>query len=239
MQNYGIFRLDNAKAGGAIPGWVDRTLVFAWLPMFFAWLGPVYRDLARRYFSRSAGMLEPLLDVLESNSAWLIPLCVIFLVAAILNWLWYEWRAHRFGNTPRLCMAAGTMLINAAFMVCDPVKVYLAFAFSHSIEYMVFVWAFQRRRYAHELPHRPLLARVLRHPALAYVGFIGGVGVVYFLLSYYGRYIDPMPASQRPHFAGVSTAMWMSYWGIYQSIQHFYFDGFLWKMRRSSVRENL
>ncbi len=38
---------------------------------------------------------------------------------------------------------------------------------------------------------------------------------------------------------GYRTAKWLSYWGIYQSMVHFYFDGFLWKMRLSSVRANL
>ena len=38
--------------------------------------------------------------------------------------------------------------LGAAFLFFDPVKVYLAFAFSHAVEYMVFVWAILRRRYA-------------------------------------------------------------------------------------------
>ena len=38
-------------------------------------------------------------------------------------------------------------------VVVDPVRAFLAFSFSHAVEYMVFVWAFQRRRYAAPLPH--------------------------------------------------------------------------------------
>ena len=33
--------------------------------------------------------------------------------------------------------------------------------------------------------------------------------------------------------------LWLLYWGIYQSMVHFYFDGFLWKMRKKSVRANI
>ena len=64
----------------------------------------------------------------------------------------------------------------------SPLKVYIAYGFSHAVEYVVFVWAFQRRRYAEPLAHRPLLQRVLKHPVLAYGGFLLVVGGLYFAI---------------------------------------------------------
>jgi hypothetical protein len=241
MQKYGILRLYNAKSSknAQIPGWVDRMLVFAWLPLFFTWLGPKYRELALKSFSRSRGMLRPFLDYLSESSLWLIPLSVGFLCAALATWIYFEWRVHRFRHAPRLWMAGGTMALNACFLFIDPVKAYLAFAFSHAIEYMVFVWAYQRRRYADTLEHRPLLGTILSKPWLAYLSFVSVLGLVFFFLSYFGRTVFPRPAEAQPALYGIPTAVWISYWGIYQSIQHFYFDGFLWKMRIASNRATI
>ena len=96
---------------------------------------------------------------------------VLFVVVAIAIWIVSEWRANRMRNMPRLWMFIGQNVLAVSFLMFNPVKAYLAFAFSHAVEYMIFVWAFQRRRYDKPLPHKPLLQRVLRHPATAYIGY--------------------------------------------------------------------
>ena len=166
-----------------------------------------------------------------------IPISVTFLVVALALWLRAEWRANRFRNAPRLWMFVGTNLLAVSFLVCNPVKAYLAFTFSHAVEYMDFVWAFQRRRYAREITPRPMLQRVLYHPATAYLGFTFILAGLFLYLKYWGKYIAPDFA--RPMLAGFKTSHWLLYWGIYQSLVHFYFDGFLWKMRSKTVRESI
>jgi hypothetical protein len=32
---------------------------------------------------------------------------------------------------------------------------------------------------------------------------------------------------------------WVFYWGVFQSLLHFYYDGFLWKTRQAAVRTSL
>ena len=62
-------------------------------------------------------------------------------------------------------------------------------------------------------------------------------GVSILLLKFWGRYI--FKGDPRPEFLGYRTAYWLGFWGVYQSMVHFYFDGFLWKMRRETVRANI
>ncbi|GEM_PF-978007 len=239
MQKYGFLRMYNAKSQATVqvPGYVDRLLVFCWLPLYFVYLVPQYRGLAMRKIPKGREYIAPLADAMERVSAYLTPIATTLVVAVIVLWLRAEWKSNRFKNRPRLTMALGTSLMAGAFLVVDPMKAYLAFAFSHSLEYMVFVWAYQRRRYQRSLDHAPLLGKILRHPVLAYGLFTLVLAAIFIYLKYYGRYI--FPQQDRPQFLGFRTSTWIAYWGIYQSMAHFYWDGFMWKIRHKSVRKHL
>lgn len=246
MQKYGIMRMYNAKARGPfaevgeaeeVPGWVDRALVLCWLPLYFAYLGPAYREIAVDYFDDAAAVLPGFISLLERGMPVTIPLGVALVLVAHALWLRAEWRANRLRSLPRLAMAGGTMALALCFFCFDPVKVYLAFAFSHALEYCVFVWAYQRKRYHQNLSHQPMLGRLLRHPVLFYLGMILIFAVGIALLKFWGRLI--VPGADRPELLGYRVAYWLGFWGIYQSMAHFYFDGFLWKMRLPSVRANI
>jgi uncharacterized membrane protein len=239
MQKYGILRMYSAKSGreAKVPGWVDRLLVFGFIPLLLIWVGPANRDAALTGFDRGAKVLVPFLDALARAQPYLLVPCIALAVGAVAAFVGHERRTHGLRNAPRLWMAAGTTMLALAFFFVHPIKVYLAYAFSHAVEYMVFVWAYQRRRYAEPHDPEPLLSRVLKRPWLAYGGFIVVGGVLVVWLKYYGRTI--FRAEDQPYFLGITTAEWFMYWGVYQSMVHFYFDGFLWKMRRKATRAHL
>lgn len=244
MQKYGIMRMYSAKARGRLggeiaeaPGWSDRALVLCWLPLYFAYLGPLYREIAVDYFEDAKAVLPGFIDLLEQAMPVTIPLGLALVLIVHGLWLRNEWRANRLRSAPRLLMAAGTSGLATCFFLFDPVKVYLAFAFSHAVEYCVFVWAFQRKRYQKPLAHDPVLGRLLRRPLLFYLGMVAVFFVAFLLLKYWGRFI--VPEAPRPELFGYRIAYWMGFWGVYQSMAHFYFDGFLWKMRLPSVRANI
>ncbi|WP_373510312.1 hypothetical protein [Thiocapsa sp.] len=149
MQKYGILRLYCAKArsGTPPPGWVDRLLVLAWFPLYLVWLAPRYRDDVELYFPTAKAYTLPLIDAIEAGgTGWVLPAAAV-VAFSLAAFLFFEWENHRLGNTPRLTMALGTTALGASFLICSSVNVFLAFAFSHAVENMVFVWAFQRRRY--------------------------------------------------------------------------------------------
>ena len=166
-QKYGIFRLYNAKNNSElkVPGWVDRALVWGWLPLYFLFSVAALRRLcSASLLSRKNNSLSGLRRLQQSlcrisygrRSHWWSPRSQHFLA--------YEYRVNRFSNAPRLWMLVGTSLLASSFLWMHPLKAYLAYAFSHALEYTVFVWAFQRRRYHAELEHKPLLGRLLKHP---------------------------------------------------------------------------
>lgn len=239
MQKFGILRLYAAKGGGQvpIPRGVDKLLLFAWVPLYLVWLLPKWRDQFLFYYPTVSQYTRPLLDWLARAQPYLLVPAVATVVASLTLFVRHEWRSTRLRNLPRLWMALGTTALSASFLVCNPVHVALAFAFSHAVEYMVFVWAFQRRRYQRPLPHDPLLGRLLRRPWLAYGGYTVALVVPYLLLRTYGSLIAPEAHS--PFLLGTTLERWGFYWSVYQSLVHFYYDGFLWKMRLPSVRANI
>lgn len=237
MQKYGIFRMYAAKSGArenTVPGWVDRLLVFAWLPFYLFYLGATYRTEIDRLFSRGRDSLGPLLDVFGELAPIMMWPTGALIVVSLGLWLRYEHRATGLRNPARLTMMVGTTLLASTFLLLDPLKAYLAYAFSHGIEYMVFVWAYQRRRYHEPLAHRPFIARFLRWPIVTYVLSALLLGAAFTYLKYYGRWL--FPEARMPRIDGITTYEWVGYWTVYQSMVHFYFDGFLWKMRLPSVR---
>jgi hypothetical protein len=239
MQKYGIFRVYAAKSGATekVAPAIDRYFVLAWLPLTVVYIGARYGEAANRHFGGDAGIIGPLARALHTAAPVLLPIGVAVVIASIALWVRAEWRASRLKSAPRISLAVGTTLLAASFLVFDPVKVYLAFAFGHALEYMVFVWAFQRRRYGAKLAHDPPIARALRRPLLAYGAFIAIVGAAFLATRYLGSAY--LPFGPRLSLFGVEGWEWAYYYGVYQSMAHFYFDGFLWKTRQSSVRANL
>lgn len=236
MQKYGIFRMYAAKsrADRPVPGWVDRLLIFAWLPFYFFYLATTYRAQIDRLFSRGRRTLAPLFDFFaEYANLFLVPTALL-VVVSVAVWVFYEHRASGLRNRARLTMAVGTTLLASTFVLVDPLKAYLAYAFSHGVEYMVFVWAYQRRRYDKPLAHRPIIQRFLGFPLLTYVGSALVLAGGFIYLKYYGRWI--FADESMPRVRQISTYEWVGYWTVFQSMVHFYFDGFLWKMRLPSVR---
>jgi len=237
MQKYGILRVYNAKGGRKIPPWVDRLLVFGWLPLTMVVLGPRYRQYLLLHYASTGIYLKPFIDWIEAWQAWLWLPTIGLAAGSVLLFLRHEWRAHRLRNVPRLSMGAGTMLLFASIIVFNPIKAVLAFGFSHVLEYFVFVWAYERRRYCRPLEHRPPLAYVLRHPAVAYPLFFLVVGGSFFLFTNWGHYVFPGKKPPRPF--GASLAQVLLLLGTFQAMTHFYFDGFLWKMRQPAVAKNI
>lgn len=239
-QKVGILRVYNAKSEAPVdkkvPLWVDRALVFGWFPFLAAFLVVEQRATILKQGRVVKMYLEPVLDGVSAVAPELLPIGVLCIVGSLGNFLWHEWKATRLRSTPRLTMALGLTLLSASFLVASPLKVYVAYGFSHAIEYVVFVWAFQRRRYAVPLSPQPLLQKILKHSVLFYSLFIGLIAGIYF----YSEFGRQMGFYEKPiRLMGLRTGTIIYVWAIWHSFAHFYFDGFLWKMRLKSVRASL
>jgi hypothetical protein len=240
-QKYGILRIYSAKARDenktSVPGWVDRLFVMGWLPLIVTYVAPRFTEEILREFRVARKFLRPLLEWLYAAQPVAVPLSTAIAITSLVIFFVFEWRVHRLRNRPRLSMAIGMASLWFCFAVFDPVKVYLAFAFSHGLEYMVFVWAFQRRRYAEVRSPQPLIARLLEHPWITYPLYTLALGGLYILFNDWQDYDFWRVPNRR--VLDMKIGKWVFFWGVYQSLLHFYYDGFLWKTRQSAVRKSL
>lgn len=239
-QKVGILRVYNAKSSAAVvdkvPLWVDRLLVFGWFPFLAAYLVVRERETILEQGKVVRVWLEPLLSALTVAAPVLLPAGIALIAVSLAVFLRFEWKSTRFKSTPRLSMALGLTLLSASFLFASPLKVYVAYGFSHAVEYVVFVWAFQRRRYAVPLSPPPLLQRILKRGLLFYSLFIGVISVFYLYVEFgtrAGFYDEPL------RLWGIKITTMVYCWAIWHSFAHFYFDGFLWKMRLATVRASL
>jgi len=240
-QKYGILRIYDAKAQSqreaSVPGWVDRLFVLGWLPLIVTHVAPAFADAIRAEFRIAQLFVDPLVGWIVAAQPIAAPISAVFALASTAIFTAFEGRLHGFRNRPRLSMALGVASLWACFLLVDPIKVYLAFAFSHGLEYMVFVWAYQRRRYTQKRLPEPIMARLLEHPALAYSTYTFALAAIYVLLRDWQDFsLWPVPSVR---VGGLTLGAWIFYWGVFQSLLHFYFDGFLWKTRQPEMRESL
>ena len=236
MQKFGIMRLYLAKeptTAKKTPSWVDKYFLLCWIPLFFAYLGPTYKSVILDYGEDLEPTLSAIIGFMEKYESLLIVPSAIVAAGGVGLWLWHEWRTQRFRNRARLSAASGTLLISTALFWADPVNAFVAFAFSHAVEYMVFVWGFQRRFYNQPRLRPPLMQRLLHYPRAWYISFTAIFVVAGVLQVLWGDTIFP---NARPmSFLGMTGAKWFFYYAVYESLVHFHMDGFLWKMRRPEV----
>lgn len=241
MQKFGILRLymakDPAPPERKTAAWVDKYFVLCWFPLYFSYLAPTYKTIILTRGEVVVPYTAAIIQFMERYQAWLVAPSAIVAAGGVGVWLWYDWRAHRFQNRARLSAAGGTLMISTALFWADPVKAFIAFGFSHAIEYMAFVWAFQRRRYRLARAEPCLMQRLLQHPKIWYVLLIGIFATIGILQVVGGRTIftNAKPVA----FFGITLRGWILFYAAYQSLVHFYLDGFLWKMRRPEVRANI
>jgi hypothetical protein len=241
MQKFGILRLymakDPAPTERKTVAWVDKYFLLCWFPLYLSYLAPKYKNLILDRGQVVAEYTSVIIRFMEKHEAGLVAPSALVAVGGVGLWLWHEWRAHQFQNRARLSAGGGTLLILTALFWTNPVTAYIAFGFSHALEYMTFVWAFQRRRYRRPQSQHCLMARLLRCPTTWYTAFIVVFIAAGILQVLWGRTI--LTTTKPIMFLGLAGRSWVLYYAVYQSLVHFYMDGFLWKMRRPEVRGNI
>lgn len=100
--------------------------------------------------------------------------------------------------------------------------------------WMRFEWRASRLGNRTQRPVPTLNERLLRYPLLWYVAFTAVLLAAGSLTTVYGRTV-----LADMQLLGMPATRWVSYYAVYESLVHFYADGFLWKMRRGPVRANI
>lgn len=100
-------------------------------------LAVVGLTFAHRHYTLPCELALPLVDAMARARPLLLVPAIACVVAGLGIFLVYEWKTLGLRNTPRLAMALGTTLLSASFLIFNPIHVFMVFAFSHAVEYMV------------------------------------------------------------------------------------------------------
>lgn len=225
MQHFGFMRIYDAKVRS-----VDRTTSRLDWWISFSWFG-----LALALSPNQGGSL---LHALYESGIPIVPLVYIDLVRHALITLTvavtvlYIGHAIR-GKHPRSWMKLGLLVGTCGYVYLvrvitkDPFLSVALFELLHGIQYLAIVWAFNRHRV--EKGSVNVLVRFFYRPSIASISFYVGACLLYGGLAFVV-------------FTQVEAGMVKSVleaFLITSGLLHFYYDGFIWKLRQTSTQSGL
>ena len=229
MQTYGFVRIYDAKLGSyaAFSRWLDQGMCVVW----FAAAVILNEDILyqRVIDFHNSGMGIPVPEV------FIVLRAVTQIALAVVTLTFVAYQIHRWtqeGIPPNWTKIALMATTFAYFWYSNAtiVNVLVAFALFemfHDVQYLAIVWAFNRRRAAAGA-EAGRFTQFLFRPRAALVMLYLGLVFAYGSLDYGSKLIDPGTARQV--LAGVFLA---------STLLHYYFDGFIWKLRETSTQESL
>jgi Flp pilus assembly protein TadD len=228
MQTYGFCRIYDAKASAraAARARVDLALCFAWFSAAVL-LSPVrFRSLLELYYE-SGGPVLPSAAVAAVR--WGI-VVALGLVTAVFLWRqWSDWRAARGASPVKITLLVSSIGFwwycnNGVQNILVGIALFEVF---HDVQYLAIVWIYNRTRVERDTTIGGFMRFVFRRSGSL-------IGVYVGLVLAYGAFGLTQSAVTvewiRHGLIGIVTA---------SALLHFYYDGFIWKVREPQTRSAL
>ena len=228
MQTYGFCRIYDAKTG-TFDG-LTRRLDFAMCVIWFATavaLSP-YRlsDTLETYYMCGGPFISP--SVIQHGQQLILGAAIIVSILFLLHFsrLWI------IGKRPNPVKLALLVTSIAFWWYCNNLVANILvgialFEVFHDVQYLSLVWIYNRNRVEKDSNIGGFMRFVFRRSGSLiglYVGLVFAYGSVSYLNAYLG--VDTV----KRILTGVVTA---------STLLHFYYDGFIWKVRERSTRQSL
>src|SRR6266700_2150560 len=228
MQTYGFCRIYDAKVGSFAE--ITRRLDFALCGIWFAtavFLSPQrMTDTLETYYSAGGPFIPPAL--LRAGQQGLLGLALLVSAVFLANFIWM-WSSGRRPSPVKLVLLVTSISFwwycnNIVASVLVGVALFEVF---HDVQYLSLVWIYNRKRVESDRSIGGFMRFVFRRSG-ALVGVYIGLVLAYGGLSLSKSYVG-IDAVKRI-LTGVVTA---------SALLHFYYDGFIWKVREKSTRQSL
>jgi tetratricopeptide (TPR) repeat protein len=228
MQTYGFCRIYDAKVGSFAE--VTRRLDFALCGIWFATavlLSPQrMTDTLETYYSAGGPFIPP--AVLRAGQQGLLALALLISGLFLANFIWM-WSSGKRPSPVKLVLLITSISFwwycnNIVASVLVGVALFEVF---HDVQYLSLVWIYNRKRVESDRSIGGFMRFVFRRSG-ALVGLYIGLIFAYGALGYYKSSIG-IDVVKRI-LTGVVTA---------SALLHFYYDGFIWKVREKSTRQSL
>jgi tetratricopeptide (TPR) repeat protein len=228
MQTYGFLRIYDAKVGAA-----GRTTARLDLAMCVAWFGAAIvqsptrmTKLATDYYNAGGTVVSPAM-VGAVSDLWML-LTAAVTVAFLGRSLYGFIRGERQSPAKLVLMAVSFAFWWYSNVAVSNMLVGIAlFEVFHDVQYLTIVWIFNLNRVDRNPGVGPF-ARFLFRRSWSLAGLYVGLVAAYGALNYLPGGIASPSVSRA--LTGLLTA---------SALLHFYYDGFIWKVREPAVRESL
>jgi tetratricopeptide (TPR) repeat protein len=228
MQTYGFCRIYDAKTGtfDALTRRLDFAMCVIWFATAVA-LSP-YRlsDTLETYYMCGGPFIPP--SVIQHGQQ----LILLAAIAVSLLFILHFGRMWIIGHRPNPVKLALLVTSIAFWWYCNNLVANILvgialFEVFHDVQYLSLVWIYNRNRVEKDSNIGGFMRFVFRRSGSLmglYVGLILAYGSVAYINAYIG--MDTM----KRILTGVVTA---------STLLHFYYDGFIWKVRERSTRQSL
>ena len=228
MQTYGFCRIYDAKVGSFAE--LTRRLDFALCAIWFGTavlLSPQrMTDTLETYYSAGGPFIQPALLYRAQQGLFVLALAVS--AAFLANYVWM-WSSGRRPSPVKLVLLITSICFwwycnNIVANVLVGIALFEVF---HDVQYLSLVWIYNRKRVESDSSIGGFMRFVFRRSGAlvgVYIGLVLAYGGLSLSKSYIG--IDVV----KRILTGVVTA---------SALLHFYYDGFIWKVREKSTRQSL
>src|SRR6266516_2206435 len=228
MQTYGFCRIYDAKVGSFAE--VTRRLDFALCGIWFATavlLSPQrMTDTLETYYSAGGPFIPPAL--LHSAQQGLLAVAIAVAGLFLANYVWSWVRGQRPSPVKLVLLITSISFWWYCNNIVASVLVGIAlFEVFHDVQYLSLVWIYNRKRVETDSSIGGFMRFVFRRSG-SLIGLYVGLIFAYGALGYFKSSID-IDVVKRI-LTGVVTA---------SALLHFYYDGFIWKVREKSTRQSL
>ncbi|MEY2548383.1 MAG: hypothetical protein QOD64_965 [Verrucomicrobiota bacterium] len=228
MQTYGFCRIYDSKASGkaAIRARTDLALCFSWF-LAAVVLSPMRFRTCLDLYYESGGPVLPRQIILGLQYGVIAALA--FVTAAFFWRQWKDWRGSAILSPIKITLLVSSI---AFWWYCNNgvqnILVGIAlFEVFHDVQYLAIVWIYNRARVERDNTIRGFMRFVFRRSGSlvgVYVGLVLAYGSIALTTS--GVSIEAV----KHVLIGVVTA---------SALLHFYYDGFIWKVRETQTRAML
>lgn len=225
MQHFGFLRIYDSKVHAHSPmtARLDYWLTVSWFGLCLVFSPAQGSSLLSALYDAGIPIIPP---------SWMGGTQTLFLVSTTILTLAYIYNSLRT-KEPRSWLKLGLLVGTFVYVYIvrvltkDPFLSVALFELLHDVQYLAIVWAFNRRQV--EKGSKGVLPRAFYLPKVASVGAYIGACLLYGLLAL-GVYTQ-MSDGLFKHI--------MEAFLITSGLLHFYYDGFIWKLRQPEIRSGL
>jgi tetratricopeptide (TPR) repeat protein len=228
MQTYGFCRIYDAKVGSfaALTRRLDFALCGIWFAAAVLLSSQRMTDTLDSYYSSGGPFIPP--RILDAVQQVAFALAVAVSGVFLANFVWM-WTRGKRPNPVKLVLLVTSI---AFWWYCNNIVTTILvgialFEVFHDVQYLSLVWIYNRKRVETDSSIGGFMRFVFRRSG-SLVGLYIGLIFAYGALGYFKSSINIETVKRV--LIGVVTA---------SALLHFYYDGFIWKVREKSTRQSL